>query len=382
MQAVVNGLILMPDGVVAGQALLFEETIRGLCPQDALPEGCSVIDAWGQYVAPGFVDVHIHGYLGADASDADADGLRRMARGVAANGVTSFLPTTMTVSADALQAAFDTIRALRGESRKPGFCGAEILGAHAEGPFINAKRKGAQNGAHVLLPDAALMLKHADVIRLLTVAPEVGGCFDLIREITQRTETRVSIGHTDATFEQAAEAVRCGASHATHTFNAMSPLNHRAPGAAGAALSLPVTAELIADTFHIHPGLFPLLYRAKGDRLVLVTDCTRAGGMPEGEYDLGGQAFRVSGGRCLLPDGTLAGSVLKMNEAVRNLARYAGIPLWEAVQCASRNPAAAIGEKRKGALEPGRDADVILMDENCTVSRTIVCGKTVFALTE
>ena len=173
MQAILNGRILMPDGVVTGRALLFEERIIGLCAPDALPEKCEVIDAGGQYVAPGLIDLHIHGYMGEDASDASAEGVRIMARGIARNGVTSWLPTTMTVSKQQLCAAFDNIRTLRQESRTAAWDGAEILGVNAEGPFINPARKGAQNGEHVLLPDPGFLLDFADVVRITTLAPEM-----------------------------------------------------------------------------------------------------------------------------------------------------------------------------------------------------------------
>ena len=295
MQAILNGRVLMPDRVATGQALLFEE------------RKCEVIEAGGQYVAPGLIDLHIHGYMGEDASDASAEGVRIMARGIARNGVTSWLPTTMTVSKQQLCAAFDNIRTLRQESRTTAWDGAEILGVNAEGPFINPARKGAQNGEHVLLPDPGFLLDFADVVRITTLAPEMEGGLAFIDAVKAKSDILISMGHTDATFEQAKEAVAHGLGHATHTFNAMTGLNHRAPGVAGAALTLPVTAELIADTFHVHPDLFTLMVRAKGDRLCLVTDCTRAGGLSDGEYSLGGQPIFVKGIECRLADGTIAG---------------------------------------------------------------------------
>lgn len=378
MRAILNGRVLLPDRVATGQALLFEERIIGLCAPEALPEKCEVIDAGGRYVAPGLIDLHIHGYMGEDVSDASAEGVRIMARGIARNGVTSWLPTTMTVSKQQLCAAFDNVRTLRQESRTAAWDGAEILGVNAEGPFINPARKGAQNGAHVLLPDPGFLLDFADVIRITTLAPEMEGGLAFIDAVKANSDILISMGHTDATFEQAKEAVAHGLSHATHTFNAMTGLNHRAPGVAGAALTLPVTAELIADTFHVHPALFSLMVRAKGDRLCLITDCTRAGGLADGEYSLGGQPIFVKGIECRLADGTIAGSVLKLNRAVKNLIDYTGIPVYEAVNCASRNPANAIGQRGKGTLEPGMDADIFLCDDDFEVSRTILRGKTIF----
>ena len=379
MQAILNGRIVMPNRIVTDSALLFETAIAGLCAPDALPADCQVIDAKGLYVAPGLIDLHLHGYMGEDVSDGSPEGVRVIARGIARNGVTSWLPTTMTLSKQQLCTAFDNLRPLRLESRTDGWDGAEILGAHAEGPFINPAQKGAQNGAHVLLPDAGFLLDFSDIIRIVTFAPEMPGSIAFIDALRKKTDILLSAGHSDATYEQVALAYRHGLSYVAHTFNAMSPLRHRAPGVAGAALSLPLTAELIADGIHVHPGLFPLMARAKGDKLVLVTDCTRAGGMPEGEYTLGGQAIFVKDGCCRLENGIIAGSVLTLNRALRNFLQHTDLPLWEAVNCVSRNPARALGEARKGTLEPGKDADIVFMDDSFAVYRTILRGKTIYA---
>ena len=368
MKAIVNGTILLPTGPAAGKALLFDRVCLGLTEQP--PAGAEIIDARGLYVSPGFIDVHIHGYLGEDASDGSPEGLVRMARGIVKNGVTSFLPTTMTVPLPQLRAAFAAIRACMG--RETG--GAQILGCHAEGPFINAKKKGAQAEAAILPPDAGLLLPDSDVIRLVTLAPELPGALDCIRALRE-AGMRVNIGHTEADYDTARAALAAGATGFTHTFNAMSALGHRAPGAVGAALSTDASCELIADAFHVHPALFSLLHRCKGEKLLLITDCTRAGGLADGKYDLGGQESRVRGIECRLADGTIAGSVLKMNEAVRNLRGHAGLPLHEAVNCASLHPARALGlDRQKGSLLTGRDADIVLLDEDCQVHAAWVGG--------
>ena len=378
MKAIVGGRILMPDAQVEGKALLFDKAIVGLCEPNELPAGCETIQAQGLYVSPGLVDIHIHGYLGEDASDGDAEGVRKMARGIAANGVTSWLPTTMTVAKEKLCEVFDLMRGLREESRSEGWNGAEILGVHAEGPFINPEKKGAQAGENILPPQAGLVRDFADILRIVTLAPEMEGAMAFIEEISRDTHVVLSMGHTAATYETAIDAVWHGVSHATHTFNAMTGLNHRAPGVVGAALTSPVTAELIADTFHVHPGLFSLMARAKGDKLVLITDCTRAGGMADGVYDLGGQEIFVKGIQCRLADGTIAGSVLKLNQAVANMRAHTDLPLWAVVNMASRNPANAIGETRKGTLEPGKDADILLCDETFGVRRTYLRGELIY----
>lgn len=366
MKALINGRILMPDREIEGQALLFDERVIGPVPEAEIPAGAERIDAEGLYISPGFVDVHIHGYLGEDVSDGKREGLHRMAEGVLENGVTSFLPTTMTVPWEELEAALETVRGLRAESADPEKPMAEILGVHAEGPFINPKRKGAQAEEAILAPEADRILPFADIVRLITLAPEMPGGLACIRRLKDRMA--VSIGHTDADYETALRGLEAGADHFTHLFNAMTGLNHRNPGVVGAALTKGGWCELIADTFHVHPDLFPLLRRCAGDRLVLITDCTRAGGMGDGEYELGGQPIFVEGIACRLKDGTIAGSVLKMNDAVRNWRDRAKVPLYEAVACASAHPAASIRlAEKKGSLRPGRDADILLMDGDCRV---------------
>ncbi|MHC1785589.1 MAG: N-acetylglucosamine-6-phosphate deacetylase [Christensenellales bacterium] len=374
MKAIINGIILAEEGEHRGKALLFDEKVRGIVPIEDL-DGQERIDATGQYVAPGLVDVHIHGYLGDDTSDGSEEGVRRIARGILANGVTSFLPTTMTVRWDEIEQALQVVRRLMPLSREPAFDGAQILGAHAEGPFINPLRKGAQAADHILDPDAARVLPHQDVIKIITMAPEMPGGIDFIRRVTKESGIVVSIGHTSASFEQALEAIQAGASHITHLFNAMTGLNHRDPGVVGAALTTDVASELISDNFHINPSLYSLLVTLKGDKLVLVTDCTRAGGLPDGEYSLGGQPIFVKGIACRLKDGTIAGSVLHLNDAVRNLKEHTHLSLRDAVHAASLNAAACIGMgESKGSLKVGKDADIILMDENCQVAATYVGG--------
>lgn len=351
--------------MVSGKVLLFDRAVTGL--SDTVPADCETIDAQGLYVSPGFVDVHIHGYLGEDASDGSLDGLRRMARGILQNGVTSFLPTTMTVAWEELTRAFETIRAFMAESAQPDFDGARALGCHAEGPFINPAKKGAQAGSAILSPDASRLLPWRDTLRLVTLAPEMPGGLDCVRAL-RAAGVAVSIGHTNADGDTCYAALEAGADHFTHTFNAMSPLTHRGVGAAGAALASDAYAELIADGFHVDARLFPLMRRAKGERLVLITDCTRAGGMQDGQYTLGGQPIFVHGVECRLADGTIAGSVLRMNDAVRNYCVHGGAPLYQAVHCAALTPARSIGmQVRKGSLEAGKDADILLIDKDVRV---------------
>jgi N-acetylglucosamine-6-phosphate deacetylase len=362
MKAIVGGTILAGGSEIHGKALVFDRSVRGIAGEADLPGGCERIEARNLYIAPGLIDLHIHGYLGADVSDGREEGLRSMAEALIKNGVTGFLPTTMTLSWPETEKAFKTVRGFRAESQKDSFLGSLVLGVHAEGPYINTLYKGAQSEAGILPPDAEKLLAYKDIIRIVTIAPEMPGGISFIRKIRESSDIIVSIGHSGADFEKAMEAISVGVTYVTHLFNAMSGLHHRNPGVVGAALTTEVFTEVIADSLHVHPGLFRLLARIKGDRLILVTDCNRASGLGDGEYTLGGQKFNVRGIECRLADGTIAGSVLKLNQAVRNLRDEGGISMAQAVAHASLYAANAIGLSSKGELEEGRDADIVLFD--------------------
>ena len=372
---IINGKIVLPDSVVCGKVLAFDSKtgkITGIV--DDVPTGAKIIDAAGNYVAPGLVDIHIHGYLGEDTCDANPEGIKKMAYGIAKNGVTAFLPTTMTVAKNEIIDALNAVRSLKEESKI--WDGAEIIGVHAEGPFINPSKKGAQAEENILAPDADFILENADIITSVTLAPEMDKDHKCIKKLAAESKVLVSMGHTDATFDEAMNAVTDGVSHATHLFNAMSALAHRNPGVVGAALACDnVSVEVIADTFHINPGLYSIIAKAKGDKMVLITDCTRAGGMPDGEYDLGGQPIFLKGIECRLADGTIAGSVLKLNCAIKNVLDHTSLPVYEVFKMASLNPASAINcADRIGSLEAGKDADIIITDENINIVKTIKKG--------
>ena len=374
MKYIKNGKFILPDGILENVVLAYDNKICGFTTEEEIPSDAKVIDANGGYVAPGLVDIHIHGYLGEDTSDGNADGIFKMANGIMKNGVTSWCPTTMTVSTEEINTALEVVRSLKEKSKS--WQGAEILGVNLEGPFINPSKKGAQAGEHIKKPDAKFIIDNADIISVATLAPEMENGCEAIREIRENCDVRVSIGHSDATFEQTMDGIAAGASHVTPLFNAQTPLHHRNPGVVGAGLLENVTTELIADTFHVHKGLFELIARIKGDNLVLITDCTRAGGMPDGEYTLGGQPIIVKGIQCLLEDGTIAGSVLKLNNAVKNFRDNTNLPFWKVVSAASLAPARAIGaDDRKGSLEAGKDADIIITDGDFNILKTIIGGE-------
>ena len=376
---IADGKIVLPDSVVCGKFLAFDGDSGMICGVvDELPADAKVIDAKGNYVAPGLVDIHIHGYLGEDTSDAKPEGIKKMAYGVIKIGVTAFLPTTMTVEKAQIVAALNAVRSVKEESKTWG--GAEIIGVHAEGPFINPSKKGAQAEENILVPDADFIMDNEDIIKIVTLAPEMDGGHKCIKKLAAESSVLVSMGHTDAKFEEAMSAAKDGVNHATHLFNAMSALAHRNPGVVGAALASDnVSTEVIADTFHINPGLYSIVAKVKGDKMVLITDCTRAGGMPDGEYDLGGQPIFLKGIECRLADGTIAGSVLKLNNAVKNVIEHTDLPVYEIFKMASLSPAKAICcDDRLGSLEAGKDADIIIADENINIIRTIKKGKTVY----
>ncbi len=373
MKAIVNGKLILKDRIVEGKALLYTDVIEGIVEADKVPADAEIIDAAGKYVAPGLIDLHIHGYLGKDVCDGSVESMKTICEGIVKNGVTGFLPTTMTVSMDVIIKALETCRSLMEESKT--WNGTTILGVHAEGPFINTKKKGAQNPEYILVPSAEFVKEYADVIRIISLAPEMDVDFKEISKMRKETDVVVSMGHTDADYETAMAATNVGVRHATHLFNAMSPLAHRNPGVVGAALNSDVTVELIVDTFHVNPALYNMVYKLKGDKLCFITDCLPAGGLPEGEYTLGGQKFVSKGIECRLPDGTIAGSILALNKGVWNVYTNSDIPLYECVNCASLNPANAIGiGNKKGSLEVGKDADIIITDCEFNVEKTIIGG--------
>ncbi len=376
MRAVTNGKVILKDRVLQGFALLYSDVIEGIIPEDKIPEGVEIIDAEGGYVAPGLIDLHIHGYLGKDVCDGEEESIRTIAGGLIANGVTGFLPTTMTVDMKVIRKALEVCRDLKEESKT--WTGSAILGCHAEGPFISESKKGAQDPKYILTPDAAFVKEYADIIKIITLAPETDTeDFAAIREICRDTDVIVSMGHTSSDYETAVRSTEAGVKHVTHLFNAMTPMAHRAPGVVSAALNTDVSCELIVDTFHVMPCFYDLLWKLKGRKLCFITDCLPAGGLPYGEYTLGGTKIIYNDIVCRLEDGTVAGSVLPLNKGVWNVYENSNIPLHECVNGAALNPAQVIGiADRKGSIEVGKDADIIITDEAFQVKTTIIGGET------
>ncbi|MBE6600587.1 MAG: N-acetylglucosamine-6-phosphate deacetylase [Ruminococcaceae bacterium] len=376
MKAIINGKIVLKDRIVENSALLYSDVIEGIIPKDKIPSDAEIIDAEGGYVAPGLIDLHIHGYLGKDVCDGEEESIRTIAGGLVKNGVTGFLPTTMTVDMKVIKKALEVCRDLKEESKK--WNGSAILGCHAEGPFISESKKGAQDPKYILAPDAKFVKEYSDIIKIITLAPETDtDDFAAIREICRDTDVVVSMGHTSANYETAVRSTEAGVRHVTHLFNAMTPMAHRAPGVVTAAFNTDVSCELIVDTFHVDKCFYDLLFKIKGRKLCFITDCLPAGGLPYGEYTLGGAKIIYRDIVCRLEDGTVAGSVLHLNRGVWNVYENSNIPLWECVNGATLNPATAIGiADKKGSLDVGKDADIIITDGKFEIKKTIIGGET------
>ena len=330
-----------------------------------------VIDAEGQYVSSGFIDIHIHGSGGADVMDASYEALETISTTLPQTGTTSFLATTMTMSTEAIDNALQNI-----QNNTENVTGANILGIHLEGPFINVSKHGAQDKKYVQQPNIALIENYLANVKMITIAPEVEGAKAFIRDLTKmHPHIVLSIGHSNADYEQSKESFAWGVSHATHLFNAMTPYHHREPGIVGAVYDTEnVSCDIIPDLIHAHPSILELTHKIKKEKLILITDAMRAGCMKCGTYDLGGQSVKVDNGKAILKDGTLAGSVLKMNEALDNMTKYTSMTRVEAVNAVTKIPAEKLGVS-KGTLKQGYDADIVIFDEDFSIISTIIAGE-------
>ncbi len=378
-----NGTVLEPAGPVRGWLAVDGERLAA-SGQGRPPEARARLDARGGIVAPGFVDLHCHGAGGVDVLTASEADLLALARLLPRFGVTAFCPTLPSASHEALLTALGRISRARAVTR----AGARLLGVHLEGPYLNPARQGAQDPAALRPPsrhELEILLAAAggpaEGLALVTLAPELPGMAELIPWLC-RAGVRVAIGHSDATYRQVRQAVRLGATHVVHCFNAMRGLHHREPGVAGAALVLDqLTVEVIADGIHLHPAVVDLVVRARGPAgVALVTDATAAAGLGDGRYRLGDRPVVVSGGVARTVAGVLAGSTLTMDRAVRNARRYARVDWAAAVQMAATTPARVLGmEDRAGCLAPGRPADVVVLDRWGRVRATLVGGALVYS---
>ena len=390
-KVILAGKVYTPKEEISDAAILLEgHRIASVGPrsQVKVPAGAIVIDNSDRIVVPGFIDLHIHGAAGHDFMEGTAEAVSTVAAYLARHGTTAFLATTVTARMDrTLRAVGGLARAITAAQGTPGgsgqAAGAQPLGIHFEGPFLNVKTRGAHPAAEIRTPSVEVFSRLLDramgTARVLTLAPELDGALTLL-EFARSRGVRVALGHSNATFEETERAVAAGATHAVHCFNAMRPFTHHDPGIVGAVLTDDrFSAELIADGVHVTPPAAMILARAKGlERILLVTDCVSGAGMPDGTYRVGSSTIRVAGGVCRTKEGRLAGSTLTLHAAIRNLARFTGASFPECLVCATLNPARILGlEKRKGVIAPGADADLVALDINGGVTQTYVQGQAV-----
>lgn len=364
-------LVLIENGVIAQ---------LGSQATQSVPRNCRVVDFGDAVLAPGLVDIHIHGGAGHDVMGSNPGSLAAIECQLAQHGVTSYFPTTVTAPLELTLAALDRL-ASAVESQQPAEAKrARPRGIHIEGPFLSHARRGVHPPDNLLPPSLAvfdrLWQASRGHIKLMTIAPELESALEVISEAAKRG-VAVSLGHSDAQLDAARAGVAAGARHATHTFNAMRPLGHRDPGLLALILTdCRLSADIIADGFHVDPAVVELFIRAKGpENSVLITDATAATGMPEGRYDMGGFKFEVRDGQCLA-NGTIAGSLLTLDVAVQNAMKFAKIDLQQALRAATLNPARVTGiSDHTGVLQPGATADIIVMNPRQEVIKTIVRGE-------
>ena len=390
-KAILAGMIYTPLEEIANGVILIEgHHIAKVGPKDRIkiPAGATIIDNQDRLVVPGFIDVHIHGAAGHDLMEATGEAVSAVAAYLARHGTTSFLATTVTASLDrTLRAVTELGEIIRTSQSAHGaidkLAGAQPLGIHLEGPFLNVKKRGAHPASQIRKPSAETLQRILDAAngaaRMLTLAPELEGASEVL-EFAHRRGLRVGVGHSNATFEEAERAINVGATYAVHVFNSMRPFHHRDSGILGAVLTDDrVTAELICDGVHVEPPAIRLLVKSKGlERVVLASDSLSGAGMPDGNYRLGNFTVHMAGGVLRTTEGNLSGSTLTLDAAVRNLSSFTGLSYKACLPCATLNPARIVGmEKQKGVIAPGADADLAVLDQNHFVTQTYVRGRAV-----
>jgi len=370
-----NGTLFCEDGTFRTMDLEIQGDKIGTIGTKVDAGGQEVLDATGCYVVPGLVDIHIHGAMGADFSDGEEASIQTMARYLLSQGVTSFLGTSMALPEERLSHIFRTARPLVGRV-SPGM--AVLRGINMEGPFFNLEKRGAQNPEYIIPPDAEMFRRlnadSGESIRTVAVAPESPGGLEFIEEVSKICS--VSLAHSSAGYQIARQAFERGANHVTHLFNGMSPFHHRDPGIVGAAVGTDAYVELICDGVHVHPAAVQAAFRLFGeDRVCLVSDAMRACGMPDGQYDLGGQTVTVSDGRATIASGSLAGSITVLTDCLRRAVTF-GIPLEAALKAATINPARSVGlDHVVGSLSTGKQADLLVLQKDLSLQHVILAGR-------
>jgi N-acetylglucosamine-6-phosphate deacetylase len=335
-----------------------------------------VMDFSDCYIVPGLIDVHVHGALGRDIMDCSTKSIEILSNHLAGGGVTGFLATTYSAPQEQLLETLKIIQLAH-------VSGAKLLGAHLEGPFINKNKRGAQNLSSIREPNLdeiqRLLEEFDEIVKMITLAPETDGALNAIRFLDGRGIV-ISAGHTNATFNETIKAIDAGLNHATHLYNGMRVFHHREPGVVGATLiDDRVSVELIADGVHVHPAALKFAILTKGIAgIVLVSDCIKPAGLPDGEYVVGGSKVKLKGGYCTLQDGTIAGSTIRLNQAIKYLVEEVGFKITEVLQMMTWNPAKLLGLKNKGQLMVGWDADLTVLDKDYAVKLTLVSGRNVY----
>jgi N-acetylglucosamine-6-phosphate deacetylase len=370
--------IITPQEILNDSCLIIEDgIICAIEKNNGSIKGKECIAFDDAVITPGLIDLHIHGSLYADTMDANAQALNTMSKFLAEHGVTGFLATTMTADPASIRSAINTVKECMDHLE-----GAALLGVHLEGPYLDEKYRGAQPRDRLRLPDPEEYRPWFDsgVVKLMTLAPELEGSDKLI-SYGIKNGVQFSVGHSSASYDQVIRAADLGLSQATHTFNGMPALHHREPGPVGAVLTDPrIYAQIIADGVHLHPAIIRLIIHAKGmEKTILITDAIEAAGLADGEYNLGGTAVHVQDGVARISSGSLAGSTLTLDQAVRNVMKFADLSLQDAVSMATSTPAVAMGwQTARGFIRVGGDADLAVIDARDQVIATFVRGKLVF----
>ncbi len=372
MKAFINGKVLIDNQIREDSVVIFDRRIQAIA--NKADKNTEIIDLAGNYLFPGLIDIHVHGAAGGDVMDATPQALEALSQSLAKSGVTRFLATTMTMPIAAVRCALKNVEQVIKDDQ---LTGAKPLGVHLEGPYISAKFCGGQAAKHIKKPDWSDIADCADIIKIITLAVEEDNNFQFI---ANNRGIVLSIGHSAASYEQALASYQRGVRHCTHFFNAMSGLHHRAPGIVGAVFSKPYDTEIIADGIHIHPQFLNTIVNIIGkENIILISDSMRATGMPPGQYDLGGQAVIVNAESARLSSGQLAGSILTLDRAVRNMVAYTNYSLADIVTMATHNAARSIGvDGDYGAIKKAAVADFVVMNNALDVVSTWRDGNCIY----
>lgn len=382
MSTVIRNIrLITPDEVLHGYGVIINEgKITAIVLEQGIrtEAGDRVINGEGQFLSPGFIDIHNHGNSGSDFMDATEEAIDSIGKFHLQNGVTSYLGTVITQSYENM---LNAVKNMAGYKNKPNT--SQLLGIHLEGPFFSASKKGAQPGEYIKEPNMPFIKELINIsgnkLKMVSIAPEKKGAPEIISYLKENGIT-AAMAHSNATYGEAENGINHGATAATHLYNGMRGFTHREPGIAGAALTdNRVYCEIIYDRIHLHDAAVQIALKMKGpDKIILVSDAMRSAGLNDGIYELGGQKVTVKKGAARLEDGSLAGSTLNLRKAVHNMVKFLNVPIHEAVRMASLSPAEAIGvNNRKGSIEPGKDADMILFDDELNISLVIIGGSVI-----